>query len=133
MTASLAQNPSEPAENSITVSELMIRMAGELSDLAQSASSVQSALGNTMDQVADLCDMPMDEFQALDRMQQVLEDLNTLTLLLADRSFNAPDLTVGSDELFAALRLASLASRLIKSSADDAEEEEVDSGTLMLF
>lgn len=110
----------------IDVSVLLGRVAVELAGIAESASSVQHALGKTMDQVSDLCDVPIVEFQALDRMQQKLEDLSKLSILLSDATSGNADQYVTSKELRNTLRLASLTGRL--EGNDTGKFEEMNNG-----
>lgn len=110
-------------DTAVAVSVLLGRVAVELAGIAVSASSVQNALGKTMDQVSDLCDVPIVEFQALDRMQQKLEDLSKLALLLSDATANTRSTTsVTSSQLQATLLLTSLRERL---QGNDSEVFEV--------
>lgn len=119
----------------VLVCELLGRVAVELAGLADSASSVQTALGKTMDQVADLCDVPIIEFQALDRMQQKLEDLNNLSLLISEVTLGLPNLEISKEELRQTLKLTSLAGRLegIDTANFDAPSADEESGSLTLF
>lgn len=100
------------ADIEIAVSALLGRMAVELAGIAESANSTQHALGNTIDQVSDHCDVPIVEFQALDRMQQKLEDLSKLSELLSDTTSAVPNIFVSSSQLSETLRLSSLTDRL---------------------
>lgn len=112
----------EHTDTAIAVSVLLGRVAVELAGIADSTSSVQNALGKTMDQVSDLCDVPIVEFQALDRMQQKLEDLSKLTLLLSDATASTPSTaSVTSSQLRATLRLTSLGERLQGNDSEDFE------------
>lgn len=133
--ASAIQIQTETSEHkSIDVSVLLGRVAIELSGLAESASSVQHALGKTMDQVSDFCDVPIVEFQALDRMQQKLEDLCKLSILLSDATSGNSEQYVTSAQLKNTLRLASLTGRLEGIDAETFEETNSnENGNLTLF
>lgn len=112
---------------------LLERLAVELAGIAESANLVQYALGKTMDQVSDLCEIPIVEFQALDQMQQKLEDLSKLSLLLADAKPNGQEKFVTTKDLRETLRLASLTRRLEGRKTESFEvspENEADNVTL---
>ncbi|AML52937.1 MULTISPECIES: hypothetical protein [Falsihalocynthiibacter] len=135
MKTTTIQTPNEDLEHAnIDVSVLLGRVAIELSGIAESASSVQHALGRTMDQVSDLCDVPIIEFQALDRMQQKLEDLSKLSILLSDATNGTSEQYVTSIQLRETLRLTSLTGRLEGNDADTFEATENNGeGNLTLF
>ncbi|MEY8096290.1 hypothetical protein AB9F29_02575 [Falsihalocynthiibacter sp. S25ZX9] len=135
MKTTTIQTPNEDLEHAnIDVSVLLGRVAIELSGIAESASSVQHALGRTMDQVSDLCDVPIIEFQALDRMQQKLEDLSKLSILLSDATNGTSEQYVTSIQLRETLRLTSLTGRLEGNDADTFESTENNGeGNLTLF
>lgn len=113
--------------------DLLGRLAVELAGIADSANLVQHALGKTMDQVSDLCEIPIVEFQALDRMQQKLEDLSKLSLLLAEAETCGNEKYVASEVLRETLRLASLTQRLEGGEAESFQispEKETENVTL---
>lgn len=106
----------------IALSQLLARLAVELNELARSSQELQLALGRTMDQVADVCAIPIMEFQALDRLQQKLQDIKNLTELMSDATFNAPEITIPEQRVYQALTLNSFAERLTgKSSPNDTQ------------
>lgn len=90
----------------------MRHISFELAEIAVSTSAVQHALGKTMDQISDLCEVPIIEFQSLDWMQQKLEDLSKLSQILSDNVAIHPRHQVELDLLRNTLQLTSLVDRL---------------------
>lgn len=114
----------------IPLSTLHARIQDELLALTMLAAEVQIALGPTLKNAKNLSPSVQRSFQAVDRLQQTLEDLQGV---LAQLSTEATEMNIPVEPLKECIRLKHLSHKLLDNIDAPFTLCEEDSGTVAWF